>query len=203
MHHLTQRSQSSNYNYILTGYAYHWCGEEVVWFLVLFITGEEDHDTPNEIAKDWYAKHPLKLPLSLKLHWQHLSLTIVQWNIGIVIHSITTIYLCYQNLIPMKSTHKFLNLNRFSPKSSYSPWGFPSHFGFMVFKWLLSIVIQWLPITCTIKSQCITIAFKSLYYLAPIDLSNSITLCGLPSLGFNHTRIHKYAKRLRIFLLMF
>lgn len=90
----------------------------------------------------------------------------------------------------MKNTHKFLNLNSFSPQSSYSPWGFPSHFWFMVFKWLLSfdflIVIQWLPITPTIKSQCITIAVKSLYYLAPIGLSNSITLYGLPSLCQPH-----------------
>lgn len=120
-----------------------------------------------------------------------------------MIYSITTVYLCYQNLIATKNTHKFLNSNRFPPKSSDSPRGFPSHFCFMVFKWLLSFdflrVIQWFPITSTIKSQCITIAFKPLYYLAAIDLSNSITLCGLPSLCFNHTRIHKYAKHLGIF----
>lgn len=51
LHHLTQRSQNSNDNYIFTDYNYHWGGEEVVWFLVLLITEVEDRDTPNKIQK--------------------------------------------------------------------------------------------------------------------------------------------------------
>lgn len=150
---------------------------------------------------------------SLKLH-QHLPSnngTIKHWKSDLLNHH--NLHLLPKPYCKEKYSYIFNDLNRFSPKSSYSLWGHPSHFCSMVFNGFHPLTFFMChPIASHHTQNKIQIYYH--WFLIPLLsgtywLSTITTLYPLLSLCFNHTRIVsvpqicRTLQHLGIFSLMF